>query len=94
MKKSWRLIKKKDRERKTKQVKEWASSLSEKEKALLKLKKTASQRWWSIPVSYYQWDTTNDGRVGKQRVDSTAADVKEDLIAQLKPFERHIYNIK
>lgn len=44
MKKSWRLIKKKDRERKTKQVKEWASSLSEKEKALLKLKKTASQR--------------------------------------------------
>ena len=48
----------------------------------------------SMPVSYYQWDTANDGRVRKQRVDSTAADAKEDLIQQLKPFGRHIYNIK
>lgn len=37
---------------------------------------------------------TNEGRVRKQRVDSTAADAKGDLIAQLRPFGRHIYNIK
>lgn len=44
-----------------------------------------------MPVSYYQWDTTNDGRVRKQPVDSTAADVRGDLIAQLRLFRRHIY---
>lgn len=44
-----------------------------------------------MSVSFYQWDTTNDGRVRKQRVDSTAADAKGDLIAQLRPFGRHIY---
>ena len=48
----------------------------------------------NLPVSYYQWDTSDDGRVRKHRVDCTAADAKEDLIAQLRPFGRHVYNIR
>ena len=48
----------------------------------------------SLPVSYYQWDTSDNGRVRKHQVDCTAADAKEDLIAQLQPFGRHVYNIR
>lgn len=48
----------------------------------------------NLPLSYYQWDTGDDGRMQKQQVDSTVADAKEDLMAQLQPFGRHVYNIK
>ena len=48
----------------------------------------------SLPVLYYQWDTSDNGRVRKHQVGCTAADAKEDLIAQLQPFGRHIYNIR
>jgi len=45
-----------------------------------------------LSVSYYQWKTTNDGKVVKEQINSTIGEAKDDLIAQLEPFARHIYN--
>ena len=45
-------------------------------------------------TSYYQWETCEDGRVRKELVESTLADAKEDLMEQLQPFGRHVYNIR
>ena len=45
-------------------------------------------------VSYYQWNTSADGRVRKELINCTVADAKEDLMSQLKPFGRHVYNIR
>lgn len=45
-------------------------------------------------VNYFKWTTSEDGRVRKELVNSTVAKAKEDLLKQLKPFGRHVYNIK
>ena len=45
-------------------------------------------------VSYYQWVTGEDKRVRKLLQECTIAKAKEDLVEQLQPFSRHIYNIK
>lgn len=45
-------------------------------------------------TSYFQWETCEDGRVRKQKIEGTIADAKEDLMEQLQPFGRHVYNIK
>ena len=45
-------------------------------------------------VSYYQWYTSDDSRTRKERKECIAADCKQDLIAQLQPFGRHVYNVK
>lgn len=47
-----------------------------------------------MPVSYYQWKTSDDGRVRKELVNCTMTHAREDLKCQLKPFGRHVYNIK
>jgi hypothetical protein len=44
----------------------------------------------SLPVSYF----SDDGRARKCQVGGTLADAKEDIIAQLLPFGRHVYNIR
>ena len=45
-------------------------------------------------TSYFQWETCEDGRVRKQKIEGTIADAKDDLREQLQPFGRHVYNIK
>jgi len=35
-----------------------------------------------------------EGVVKKNLVDCTIAEAKEDLLAQLRPFSRHVYNIR
>ena len=45
-------------------------------------------------VSYYQWNTSDDGRVRKELMTCTIAEAEEDLMNQLKPFGRHVYNIR
>lgn len=45
-------------------------------------------------ASYFQWETCEDGRVRKQKIEGTIADAKDDLREQLQPFGRHVYNIK
>ena len=47
-----------------------------------------------LPVSYYQWRTPADGRVKKLLVVSNVVGTKEDLKAQLAPFERHVCNVR
>lgn len=42
----------------------------------------------------YQWNTSGDERVRKELMTCTIADAKEDLISQLKPFGKHVYNIR
>ena len=44
-------------------------------------------------ISYYQWQKV-EGVVKKHLVDCTIAEAKEDLQAQLRPFSRHVYNIR
>ena len=44
-------------------------------------------------VSYYQWHTTTDKKVIKELVKSAVAEAKDDLISQLEPSSRHLYNI-
>ena len=45
-------------------------------------------------VSYYQWHTMTDKKVIKELVESSVAEAKDDLISQLEPFSRHLYNIR
>ncbi|KAK2548197.1 hypothetical protein P5673_031662 [Acropora cervicornis] len=45
-------------------------------------------------TSYFQWETCEDGRVRKRKIEGTIADAKDDLREQLQPFGRHVYNIK
>lgn len=44
-------------------------------------------------ILYYQWQKV-EGVVKKNLVDCTIAEAKEDLQAQLRPFSRHVYNIR
>ena len=44
-------------------------------------------------ISYYQWQKV-EGTVKKNLVDCTIAEAEEDLQAQLRPFSRHVYNIR
>ena len=44
-------------------------------------------------MSYYQWQKV-EGAVRKNLVDCTIAEAEEDLQAQLRPFSRHVYNIR
>ena len=44
-------------------------------------------------MTYYQWHKVK-GVVKKHLVDCTIAEAKEDLQAQLRPFSRHVYNIR
>ena len=44
-------------------------------------------------ISYYQWQKV-EGVVKKNLVDCTIAEAEEDLQAQLRPFSRHVYNIR
>ncbi|PFX13176.1 hypothetical protein AWC38_SpisGene22766 [Stylophora pistillata] len=44
-------------------------------------------------VSYYQWQTV-EGVVKKNLVECTIGEAKEHLQAQLRPFSRHVYNIR
>ncbi|EDO38443.1 predicted protein [Nematostella vectensis] len=45
-------------------------------------------------VSYYQWETSDDGIVRKVQVNCNLGEAKDDLIVQLQPFGRHVYNIR
>ena len=47
-----------------------------------------------LPVSYYQWVTTDEGTVRKELIDGTVTDAKEELTSQLQTFGEHMYNIK
>ena len=44
-------------------------------------------------ISYYQWQKV-EGVVKKNLVECTIGEAKEDLQAQLRPFSRHVYNIR
>lgn len=48
----------------------------------------------NLPVFYYQWNISDEGRVQKEQIYCTAANAKEDLKARLQPFGRHVYNIR
>lgn len=42
---------------------------------------------------YYQWETCEDGRVWKELIQCTTADLKEDLTEQLQSFGRRVYKL-
>ena len=45
-------------------------------------------------VFYYQWHTTSDKKMVKELIESSVEEAKEDLVSQLEPFSRHLYNIR